>query len=147
MTNKKIRASIRPGVVESARVVRFNSQYNYVPRSGRYEQPRGESLTIPGEAKTIKQLVERLQLGVPLPDKSPGYLDTDLDKIDHYFQMALDLTDMDDLSDRIRSTKDYIEQAKIEQAKYKAQEEKKRLQSERELEIKEAIEKSKLNAQ
>lgn len=126
---------------------RFNSHFNYVPGKTRHETPVGESQTIPGEARTIKQLIERLELGVPFPNKNPQFMDIDLEKIDHYFQQALDLVDYDELNERIQGTRDYIKQAQEEQARYMAAQKKKDDAMARDLEIKEAISKSKLNAE
>lgn len=106
---------------------------------GNYEVPTGESQTIPGQARTIKELIERLELGVPLPDKGTMYMDTPLEKIDKFMQQALDLTDLDDLTDRIQSTKDYIRHAIAERDAAKKREIQEEAIKQRKLDIEEAI--------
>lgn len=137
---------VRPGTVTVAREIpRFNSHFNYHPRKGRHEVPEGESETVPGEARTIKELVERLELGVPLPDKKPQFMDADLDQVDHFFQQALDLTDYDELNDKITGVREYIRQAQEEQRKSYEAYQKDQADKQRKAEIDEAIRQSKLN--
>lgn len=128
-----------------ARVYYIN-RANYVPGKG-YERNLLPSQTVPNQTRTIKELVERLQLGLPIPDKKPQYMDIPLDEVDHLMQQAIDLTDLDELNDRIQSTKDYIEEALREKKKSQEAWEKAEAKRLRQEEINEAIRNSKLNAE
>lgn len=126
--------------------VYYINRANYVRGNG-YERNLLPSQTVPNQTRTIKELVERLQLGVPLPDKKPQYMDVPLDEVDHLLQQAIDLTDLDQLNDRIQSIKDYIDEAHREQKKSQEAWEKAEAKRLRQEEINEAIRNSKLNAE
>lgn len=125
----------------------FNTPYNYIPSAARYEKQSDQpSQTIQGETRTIKQLVERLSMGIPLPNKEPQYMDVDIDEVDQYFQQALDLVDYDELNARIENTRDYVKQVLEEKKQAKDAWDKQEAKKARQLEIEEAVRASKLNA-
>lgn len=81
----------------------FQTRWNYTGGNNRTEIKPNEapSLTVPGEAKTIKELLARTQAGMPAPEERPPlYMDQpNMDLINHYHSKQLDLVDLDDLKD------------------------------------------------
>lgn len=82
------------------------------------ERPHGPSMTVPGETKSIGELLERYQKGGTLPFREPVYLDSeDVDFINQYYAPhALDLTDLDALDRHTERLKESVEQAKANRA-------------------------------
>lgn len=79
-----------------------------------FEHLEGESQTVPGDAMSIKDIMARAMNGIEPDRKEVMYLDSDLDSIDRYFGQSLDLTDVDELSDRIEILSDRIKAAQSE---------------------------------
>lgn len=81
---------------------KIHSQLNYISDPNLREKRKGESQTIPGEAYTIKELLEKFASGIPLPDQSVYYdekptfeTDTTLRDPDR------DLSNLDDYIDQV----------------------------------------------
>lgn len=73
---------------------------NYVSREHSVNST-GESMTIPGEAISIKELLDRATQGTPLLHREPIYFDQeDMEKIDLFYSPHIDLTDLDELASR-----------------------------------------------
>lgn len=85
-----------------------------------------ESMTVPGQAKTIKQIMERA-LGGLMPDgRLVEYFDQeDLDKINKYYANpgSLDLTDLDEMAEHVEALQDVVKKGqKIQEEKLKEEE-------------------------
>lgn len=108
----------------------YNTQHTYRPRI-RFEMVEGESQTVPGEARTIGEMLRRAQQGIREDERPVHYFDEeDLDKIDMFFGPSADLTDLDELrrrNEQMALAIDKAEKAKAEaDAKAKAEAEAKR---------------------
>lgn len=81
----------------------FATNYNGKAKpDNRFEINNDESMTIPGEARTIKELIERLENGMPLERRAYAYFDVeDLDDINDMFAPSTDLTDLDRNKERL----------------------------------------------
>ncbi len=91
--------------------------YNYVTPQTYKQKPDpldpGVSQTIPGEAKTIKKIMEEALRGYTPPERSVQFIDQeDLDKINEFYtQGPLDLTDLDRLAEANLEAQKMIEDA------------------------------------
>ncbi len=91
--------------------------YNYVTPQTYKQKPDpldpGVSQTIPGEAKSIKQIMKDALRGFSPPERSVQFIDQeDLDKINEFYtQGPLDLTDLDRLAEANLETQQIIEEA------------------------------------
>lgn len=77
-------------------------------------EPRSEepSQTVPGEARTIKQLLQNALQGLSADERQVNYFDEEnLDNINHFFAPGLDLTDLDDLRRKNQAAMAAIEAA------------------------------------
>lgn len=76
------------------------------------------SQTIPGESLTMKQIIEKYAMGIPLDRRNVEYFDQeDLDYINKFYQPgSLDLTDLDELQTHISTLQNSVTEA-MEKAK------------------------------
>lgn len=74
----------------------YRTQFNYKVGEGR-EENIDESMTIPGESKTVKELLEQTVAGNPAFEREPVYFDTDDQEVMNYLRPGLDLTELDEL--------------------------------------------------
>lgn len=89
----------------------YNTQHDYNPRT-RFEVVEGESVTIPGESKTIQQMLRRALQGIKEDERPVQWFDAeDLDKIDGFWAPGLDLTDLDALAERNALAKKALDKA------------------------------------
>lgn len=83
--------------------VPYTNQSNYNQRK-RPERPLDPvSITVPGEAMTIQEIMERALGGMPIERENYGYFDQeDIDKISKFYAPHnLDLTDLDELRNEV----------------------------------------------
>jgi len=103
--------------------MKFQSHYSYKQKPSHIEKVKGESQTIQGESKTIKELLARLQAGQELDRKEVMYMDTeDIDNINSMYKRPQDFTDLDALREhnqKISYELGEIAKAKQEEAKIK----------------------------
>lgn len=84
------------------------------PPRRKTESDFGESLTIPGEAMSIKQIMERAMGGIAPEQRNYQYFDEeDLDKVDRFFSNpgSFDLTDLDEFRERVTNLKEAVDRA------------------------------------
>lgn len=91
-----------------------------------------EIMTIPGEAKSIKEIMDRALQGVPPTGRDVEYFDQeDLDLINEFHAPgSLDLTDLDRLDEQVKSLKEAVERAKNEKAEAEKAAEKEKIKEE-----------------
>lgn len=71
------------------------------------------SQTVPGEAMTIQQIMDRAMAGTPPEQSDAQYFDVDdVSQVDEFFSTGLDLTDIDRLNARATELMGAIEEAK-----------------------------------
>lgn len=90
-----------------------------LPYRTHYDRPadcgkecKGESMTQPGQALTIQQVLQKHKAGMPMPDKGDAiYFDEkDLEKINKFHAPhKLDLTDIDELYRNFEEQKEAME--------------------------------------
>lgn len=79
----------------------------------KYEVNKEPSLTVPGEALTIKEIMERAMAGTEPDTSDAQFFDVDdIKQIDEFFRQGLDLTDLDKLNARATELLGEIEEAK-----------------------------------
>lgn len=101
----------------------YSTHRHYAPGANRAETIEGESVTVPGEAKTIAQLLSRAMQGLEAQEREAHYFDqADLDKIDRFYAPGLDLTDLDELTRRNDEMAVALEKAKKAKAEKDAKE-------------------------
>jgi len=93
----------------------YRNQENYnKKRPGRKERSEwegeyDESMTVPGEALTILQIMERAQTGRPLPGQDLPYFDQeDMDMIRNF---PIDLTDLDETRRELDDLQSAVDEA------------------------------------
>ena len=103
----------------------YNAKAIATPRGKELESVNpddNKSMTIPGEAYSIQELLQRAQSGQPLMQNTVvQYMDQeDLDKITHFYRQGLDLTDIDELrqatNQQAQLLNEAIDTAKAEKA-------------------------------
>lgn len=111
--NQQEEANIQ-GVVVVPTPSYYVTKSRYTARDKDYgkEHPKGESMTVPGETMTMKEIVKRYQNGI-VPDETPVvYMDSeDVASINHYYSRDLDLTDIDNLNANIDYSKQQLAEA------------------------------------
>jgi len=92
----------------------FHSQHNYKDHPSHYEHPEGESQTIPGEARTIRELFEQYTSGVELPQQHEEFyhLNPTFETDTTHRNPDFDLTDLEDIVDRQIQTEAKAEETK-----------------------------------
>lgn len=102
--------------------MKYNTQHAYAPRA-QYETHGKPSMTVPGEAKTIKELLARALQGVENPERDANYLDVeDIGQINQFFAIgSLDLTDLETLQQRNKDLGATIEKGLKAKAQAKAE--------------------------
>lgn len=79
--------------------MKFATQYDPLPHARRGERISDKpSQTIPGKARDLKTLVERMINGLDAVEANGVYLDPgDVELVNRFHRKALDLTDLDEL--------------------------------------------------
>ena len=92
----------------------FYSQHNYKDHPSHYEHPEGESQTIPGEARTIRELFEQYTSGLELPQQHQEFYNPNatFDTDTTHRNPDFDLTDLEDIVDRQIQTEAKAEETK-----------------------------------
>jgi len=75
---------------------------HYSPRKSQKDVDYGKSVTLPGKARSIRQLMEAMAQGMPLTTHvRPVYFDdVDIDTISSLFSPFIDLTDIEALAEQ-----------------------------------------------
>lgn len=83
------------------------THYSYRPLASGMETPKGESLTIPDQSLTIREIVERFVMGEPTLGQRAVHYDEveDFDNIDPTLDPAFDLADVSTISSEIEEAK------------------------------------------
>lgn len=90
----------------------YRTAENYIQRDDENEPGGGASQTIPGEALSIREILTRAMGGIEPERKNYTFFDQeDLDKIDKFYGAGLDLTDLDELGDRLIELNDSVVKA------------------------------------
>lgn len=76
-----------------------------------YENTYGESLTVPNETMTIKEIMQRALNGIAPEEKQVLYLDAELDSISRYYSKGLDITEVHELREANKELASKIEKA------------------------------------
>jgi uncharacterized small protein (DUF1192 family) len=66
-----------------------------------FEKCEGESQTKPNDTLTIEQIYQRALNGIKPDEKPAFYLDTEIHNIDKFYGQPLDLTDVQELKNRV----------------------------------------------
>lgn len=94
----------------------YQTPRNYSPRA-RFEPVEGESQTVPGEAKTVRELMQRALAGIETMPREFVYFDPDdVDFITDVYRPGLDLTDLDHLRELNKQTEAAIQRAQEKKA-------------------------------
>ncbi|AXH75010.1 MAG: hypothetical protein [Microviridae sp.] len=85
---------------------RFKTQYNRITKPSDYTHITGESMTVPNESYSLKEIVEKFSREYPKHMLRTGYFDgeendIDFDDIDPTRQGDFDLTDAIELKEKI----------------------------------------------
>lgn len=94
---------------------KFKTMFNDVeiPRHIRLEDSSGPSVTVPGEAMTIQEIMARAMAGTEPDRKDAQYFDEeDLSQVNRFFGPNIDLTDIDTINARATELVGHIEEAK-----------------------------------
>jgi len=77
----------------------FHSQHNYKDHPSHYEHIEGESQTIPGEARTIRELFEQYTSGLELPQQHEEFYNPNatFDTDTTHRNPDFDLTDLENI--------------------------------------------------
>lgn len=89
-----------------AKTIKFRTHYvpGLVPKEQRRTYITEESLTVPGETRSIKELLARQLQGMDPETRELNYLEVDdIDNIDQFFGPMEDLTSLDEIRDRIKA--------------------------------------------
>lgn len=93
-------------------MAKYKTQSTYKPSDDGKEFNTGKSMTVPNDAMSMKQILERARNGMPPEFRHISYIDQeDLSKIDELFSPHIDLTDLDTMKKRIQETEKIIEDA------------------------------------
>nr|WAE43355.1 MAG: hypothetical protein [Microviridae sp.] len=84
--------------------------YDYIKDSDP-EIPSGESMTVPDEALTINEILNRFTHGIAPNVTGDGYY-SDTDDYDDIDPIINDLTDLDDIRSELQTTYEQVENAK-----------------------------------
>lgn len=86
-----------------------NPRAQRLARGVKYTAP---GLTIPGKARDLKQLVERMMNGLAPDERNAPYLDVeDIELVNSMFRPGFDLTDLDELKYRSEELTRIVEDA------------------------------------
>ncbi|AXL14928.1 hypothetical protein [Microviridae sp.] len=125
----------------------YNTQRSYTGENcNRAEINTEKSLTIPGESKTVKDMLQRAMSGMPVTHaQDVHYFDEEnMDLIHEHFSPHFDLTDLDAIKLRQKELSKVIKEA--EERKKTAEEEAERQRAQREAEDAKRTEPAKDNA-
>ena len=93
--------------------VEYKTQKNYVEKqqnnsdAGRYEIPIGKSMTVPGEAMTIKEIMKRAMQGLAPATQQAPFMD--IENPDYIPDNPIDLTDLDERARILRDQAEELE--------------------------------------
>lgn len=94
---------------------KYTTSENYEPSEKGCEKACCEkpSQTIPGEAKTVQEIIKRAQAGTPPVENKYPYMDVeDVSRINKFYRPGtLDLTDIEELQKRSNELEDIVKKA------------------------------------
>lgn len=102
--------------------MKFISQYNYKRNPEHYETTTPDTLTVPGDSYSVKELLIKYSQGIPVNgiERKPIYVsEKDYETLQYAVKVDRDLTDLDEVKKivdqhekQIKSKKEEVEQLK-----------------------------------
>lgn len=94
-------------------MTKFRTAYNDVPKQKPFKKASTVDVTVPKDCLSIQEILEQAKNGMPLEERINNYFDAgDLEKINHLFKAGIDLTELDELGQRVAHLTQSIEKAK-----------------------------------
>lgn len=92
---------------------RIRNIYNLERKKEHYETPKGQSMTLPNEALSIQEILNKWTHGIdPMLTKNPAYVDeADIDDIDLEAVQRMDLTEKSLAMNEARGILDKVKEA------------------------------------
>lgn len=90
----------------------YNTKRNYKPGSGR-ESSKLPSQTVPGQSRTMKEILDRYKRGLEIRESDSIYFDSeDIERVNKFFAPgSLDLTDLDELNRHVSNLNSLVDEA------------------------------------
>lgn len=101
-------------VVPTPKFYVTKSRYKSRDKSYGKEVNNFPSMTVPGEAMTLQEIVARYQNGIAPKEVPVSYLDPEgVENVNKYYSKDLDFTDLDELSAAVSAGKKALDRAKL----------------------------------
>jgi hypothetical protein len=89
----------------------YITKNKYTPSEGTPMDP--VSLTVQGETRTIAELLQRAQQGIPIAKRVYEYIDADINAVSYFNRPNLDLTDLEALNTHIQNLSQSVQTAQL----------------------------------